>query len=183
MLSSLLLSATSVQRSLAQPLATSLIRGFAAKAGAVTPTVSLTSRKDISKFSYDLLFDNKHEFKADEPKAVGGAETGPSPFEFVAAGLGACTAMTLEMYAAHKKFEIDGVDVSVTHKKLAAGACPAAPQDNPKAIFDVFVRDVKVKGPGLEGKEEALSKICDKCPVHKTLESGNSVIITELSVV
>jgi uncharacterized OsmC-like protein/esterase/lipase len=106
----------------------------------------------------------KSRFLADEPVDVGGLGSGPTPYELVAAGLGACTAMTTRLYAGRKGWPLEGVHVAVRHDKLA-GQTPA----------DTFHRAIGFDGP-LDAEQRArLYEIADKCPVHRTLEAGARV--------
>ncbi|HEY1749618.1 MAG TPA: alpha/beta fold hydrolase [Caulobacteraceae bacterium] len=100
-------------------------------------------------------------FVADEPADVGGLGSGPSPYELVAAGLGACTSMTLRLYADRKGWPLQRTRIAVTHEKVA-GQAPA----------DVFDRRIALDGP-LDAEQTArLYEIAEKCPVHRTLEGG-----------
>jgi putative redox protein len=103
-------------------------------------------------------------FFADEPIDVGGMGTGPSPYELLSAGLGACTAMTLRLFADRKGWPLRRVRVAVRHDKLA-GQTPA----------DVFERRIALEGPLDAGQAARLLEIADRCPVHRTLESGARV--------
>lgn len=110
-----------------------------------------------------------HSLVADEPESEGGKDLGPSPYEFLAAGLGACTVMTIKMYANLKKWHLDGVKVHVTHSKVAS--------EDAKTKVDVFHREIQFIGELDEQQRERMLIIADKCPVHKTL-SGSSTIRT-----
>ena len=119
----------------------------------------------------------RHQLIADEPKSVGGMDTGPTPYGFLSAALGACTSMTLRMYADFKKLDIGRISVKVTHDKVHAADC-AECTDEERAgggKIDVFERQITVDG--LEDAELSvkLLKIADRCPVHKTLEHGAKV--------
>ncbi|MEL6661781.1 MAG: bifunctional alpha/beta hydrolase/OsmC family protein [Pseudomonadota bacterium] len=108
----------------------------------------------------------EHAFYADEPASVGGADTGPDPYELVSAGLGACTAMTLRMYANRKGWPLEKVAVELTHKKDHADDCERCEEGRK---VDIFERILTIKGE-LDGEQrERLLEIADKCPVHKTL--------------
>lgn len=100
-----------------------------------------------------------HEWIADEPESLGGQNKGPAPFEMVLAGLGACTTMTLRMYAQHKKWPLDRV--SVTLLRVEKGA--------DDGISDRFVRHIEVEGDLTSEQRERLLQIANKCPVHKSL--------------
>jgi len=102
-------------------------------------------------------------FLADEPVDVGGLGSGPSPYQLLSAALGACTAMTLRMYANQKAWPLDRVSVTVTHAKRT---------EEPR---DVFSREVVVEGALDAAQQDRLIEIANKCPVHRTLERGAAV--------
>ena len=116
-----------------------------------------------------------HHLLADEPVQFGGTNKGLSPYGFLAAGLGACTSMTIRMYARRKGWPLDGVSVDVTHAK--AHATDAA---DPGAKIDQFDRLIRLSGDLTEDQRTKLLEIADKCPVHRTLER-TSQITTELA--
>ena len=107
-----------------------------------------------------------HSLIADEPEEVGGDDAGPDPYEFVSAGLGACTAMTLRMYARRKNWPLDHVSVSLWHEKTHAEDCEACEKGRK---VDLFQRIVHVEGALDQDQKARLLEIADKCPVHKTL--------------
>lgn len=118
-----------------------------------------------------------HRLVADEPHSVGGMDSGPTPYDFLAIGLGACTSMTLRMYADFKKIDIGTVSVEVDHAKIHAADCAECSQeerDNGGRI-DRFERRISVTGDIDEATRAKLVEIADKCPVHKTLEHGAKV--------
>ncbi|UWQ81180.1 bifunctional alpha/beta hydrolase/OsmC family protein [Leisingera sp. S132] len=127
---------------------------------------------DPEGFLQDVQSGPYHHAFADEPLAYGGTNRGMSPYGFVAAGLGACTSMTLRMYARRKGWPLEGISVDVSHDKVhAQDALPSGP-----AKIDQFTRVVRLCGP-LSGEQRArLLEIADKCPVHRTLESGAKVV-------
>lgn len=114
-----------------------------------------------------------HYITADEPESVGGKNFGPNPYEFVSAGLAACTAMTLKMYAGFKNWELENVEVHINHNKEHAADCENC--ESPKSKIDVFRREMKITGNLDEKQIQRLLEIADKCPVHRTLH--NEVII------
>ena len=115
-----------------------------------------------------------HEFLADEPATIGGNDYGPTPYDLVSAGLGACTAMTLHLYARRKKWDLQAVQVDIDHFKDYAKDCEAC-EDN-KSKIDHFEKVIHLKG-NLDSKQrERLLEIAERCPVHRTLT--NEVAIT-----
>jgi putative redox protein len=120
---------------------------------------------------------NGHPLVADEPVAVGGTNTGPSPYELLSAALGACTTMTLRMYADRKKWPLEAAEARVRHAKVHRedGGDP----DNKRSRIDQFSRKLVLEGQLDEGQRQRLKEIADRCPVHRTLHSDVSVT-TEL---
>ncbi len=109
-----------------------------------------------------------HHLTADEPESVGGNDFGPGPYELVSAGLGACTAMTIQMYARRKGWRVEEVQVHLNHKKdYMADMKEVA--DKPAKI-DHFERLVVLKGDLTDAQRQRLLQIADRCPVHRTLQ-------------
>lgn len=120
---------------------------------------------------------NGFSLLADEPASMGGTETGPTPYDFVCAGLGACTSMTLRMYADRKEWSLESIEVQVTHAKVRASERDPLADGN--ARIDQFKRVIRLNGE-LSGEQRArLVEIADRCPVHRTLE-GQAWISTAL---
>jgi uncharacterized OsmC-like protein/alpha/beta superfamily hydrolase len=123
----------------------------------------------------------RHRLLADEPESVGGYDAGPSPYDLLGAALGACTSMTLRMYADRKGLPLDRVTVEVAHGKVHADDC-AECADNElltgrSGMIDRFDRVLVVAGDDLTDEHRAkLLEIADKCPVHRTLESASSIV-------
>jgi putative redox protein len=113
---------------------------------------------------------------ADEPVSLGGTDTGPSPYELLAAALGACTTMTLRMYADRKEWPLQGVEARLEHSKIHCEDC--ANPDSPRSRIDHFLREITVDGPLDEDQRRRLLEIADRCPVHRTLHSDVKVTTT-----
>ncbi len=130
---------------------------------------------DPNGFLQDIQAGPRHHVVADEPASYGGTDRGMSPYGFVSSGLGACTSMTIRMYARRKKWPLTSVSVDVCHNKVHA-------QDaglNGDAKVDLFRRKIRLEGPLDQAQRDRLLEIADKCPVHRTLE-GSAHITTEL---
>ncbi|MCL2915383.1 alpha/beta fold hydrolase [Shewanella corallii] len=126
------------------------------------------------KFTRTLVCD-KHQWIADEPAGVGGDELGPDPYEHLLAALGACTSMTVRMYANRKGLDLQDVQVLLEHSRQHGEDCQHC--DDQHAKVEVLARKVKVTGDLTPEQRQRLLEIADLCPVHKTL-SGKIVITT-----
>jgi uncharacterized OsmC-like protein/alpha/beta superfamily hydrolase len=116
-----------------------------------------------------LISAHGHLLRADEPVEAGGTDSGPGPYDFLLAGLGACTAMTLRLYAARKKWPLENAHVTLRHAKIHAEDC--AECETKTGMLDRIDRVVRLDGP-LDAEQKArLMEIADKCPVHRTLTS------------
>lgn len=125
-----------------------------------------------------LAIAGRHRIIADEPTSVGGLDSGPGPYDFLSIALGACTAMTLRLYAGHKGLSLGRVSVEVRHGKVPGDHCDDCGEQaaGRSGKIDRFERTIRVEGgfdPALATK---IAEIADKCPVHKTLTSSSAVV-------
>ena len=120
------------------------------------------------KFAQDILT-GRHRLRADEPVSAGGMDSGPSPYELLMAGLGACTAMTIRLYAAQKNLPLERVIVDLAHSKVHAADC--AECETREGRVDRIDRVITLEGVLDQTQREKLLEIANKCPVHRTLES------------
>jgi putative redox protein len=120
----------------------------------------------------------RHVFTLDEPTAVGGNDAGPGPYDLLLMSLGACTSMTLRMYAESKKWPLQRVKVQLQHHKVHAEDC--AQCETKVGLVDEIVRDIQLLGDLTEVQRQRLLEIANKCPVHRTLMSEIR-IVTQLS--
>ncbi|WP_298836466.1 bifunctional alpha/beta hydrolase/OsmC family protein [uncultured Roseobacter sp.] len=131
---------------------------------------------DAEGFLADITSGDGHHLVADEPLAYGGTNKGLSPYGLLSAGLGACTTMTLRMYARQKGWPLERVSVDVTHDKVHAQDARTSVGDK----IDTWHRRITVTGPLDASQKARLLEIADKCPVHRTLERS-STVITEMA--
>lgn len=113
------------------------------------------------------VYSDSHHWIADEPRSVGGLNSGPDPYEHLLAALGTCTAMTLRMYAKRKSLPLEDVSVSLQHSRSHAADCEGC--DEKPMKIDVLERTVSLKGDLDAEQRASLLKIADRCPVHRTL--------------
>jgi len=115
----------------------------------------------------------RHRLIADEPESAGGDDSGPGPYEYLLAALGACTSMTIRMYADRKEWPLERVSVRLRHKKIHAEDC--AECETREGRVDWIDRDIMLSGPLDQAQKNRLLEIADKCPVHKTLHAETIV--------
>jgi uncharacterized OsmC-like protein/fermentation-respiration switch protein FrsA (DUF1100 family) len=110
-----------------------------------------------------------HRLLADEPVAAGGLDSGPGPYDFLLAGLGACTAMTLRLYAEHKRLPLRHISVTLNHEKIHAKDCATC--ETREGKIDRIDRAITLEGDLDATARAKFMEIADKCPVHRTLKS------------
>jgi putative redox protein len=121
-----------------------------------------------SRFAQDIAV-GAHALRADEPRSLGGDDTGPTPYGLLLAALGACTAMTVRLYARRKQWPLEGVEVRLRHDKIHAADC--AECETQAAKIDRIEKGIVLQGELSDEQRERLLEIADRCPVHRTLQS------------
>ena len=137
----------------------------------------LVAETGAGKFQ-NLIEAGQHHLVADEPVSVGGLDSGPSPYDYLAAALGACTSMTLRIYAEHKQLALGRVTVNVRHGKLPAEHCQDCGEaaEGRTGKIDRFERVISVEGEVDDAMADKLMEIAGKCPVHRTLETRSAIV-------
>ena len=141
-------------------------------AGAAPGVVVVRETRD-GKFQQTVT-SGRHRMLADEPVAAGGLDSGPGPYDLVLAGLGACTSMTMRMYADRKSLPLDRVTVTLKHSKIHAQDC--AECETREGMLDQFDRTISIEGALDAEQRQRLMEIADKCPVHRTLKSEIRIV-------
>jgi uncharacterized OsmC-like protein/alpha/beta superfamily hydrolase len=126
-----------------------------------------------SKFQQTVVV-GRHRLLADEPVAAGGEDTGPGPYDFLLAGLGACTSMTMRLYAERKSLPLERVTVTLKHSKIHAEDC--AECETKAGMLDQIDRAIAMEGALDAEQRQKLMEIADKCPVHRTLTSEIHIV-------
>jgi uncharacterized OsmC-like protein len=119
-----------------------------------------------------------HALVADEPKGLGGTDAGPTPYDYLLAALGGCTAMTLRMYADRKGWPLESVTVWLSQDRIHATDCEEC--ETEEGRIDRIEREIELEGPLEEEQRRRLLEVADMCPVHRTL---NSEVVVENSLV
>jgi putative redox protein len=131
------------------------------EAGMPHQRLAIVSETGEGPFSSRIAIGD-HRLTADEPVGAGGLNTGPDPYEYLLAGLGACTAMTLRLYATRKGWPLEHVEVRVRHVERVTGG----------ALKDLFEREIRLSGALETDQRARLLDIADRCPVSRTLSAG-----------
>ena len=161
-----------------------VITGWAMRYVSMPKAETLQSNKQVAarldnteKFTtYMKLGD--HNALADEPTTFGGNNFGPSPYEYLSGALASCTAMTVQMYARRKKWNLENITVHIDHSKEHAVDCENC--ESSSAKIDTFTKTIKIEGDLTREQKERLMEIADRCPVHRTLMSSVQIISSQI---
>jgi uncharacterized OsmC-like protein len=132
------------------------------------PGVVIVRETRRGTFQQEII-SGAHHLLADEPADVGGLDSGPGPYDLLLAALGACTSMTLRLYADQKKLPLTRVEVRLRHGRIYAVDC--AECDTKEGLIDHIERVIALEGDLSAAQRARLMEIADKCPVHRTLKS------------
>ncbi len=132
------------------------------------PGTVIVRETQNGKFQQEIIA-GSHRLLADEPVSVGGLDSGPGPYELLLAALGACTAMTLRLYADRKKLPLTRVQVRLRHNRIYATDC--AECETKEGMLDRIERIITLEGDLGAAQRAQLIDIANKCPVHRTLTS------------
>lgn len=138
----------------------------------LTTHKQVVARLGTTGYTTDIMA-GKHGMIADESENLGGLDFGPSPYEMLNASLGACTAMTLQMYARRKKWDLQEVEVHLSFTRSYKEDCEHCDHNDQR--LEVFEREIEIKGDLDESQVNRLLEIANKCPVHRTLEASAEV--------
>ena len=116
----------------------------------------------------------RHAFLADEPESAGGEDRGPDPYALLLAALGACTSMTLRMYASRKRWPVERITVSLEHGRDHARDC--AETESPGSRIEHITREISLTGTISEAQKQRLLEIAERCPLHRTLTASKHVV-------
>ncbi|OAV44214.1 alpha/beta fold hydrolase [Lewinella sp. 4G2] len=158
-----------------------VIAGWSARYIIAPAAAPLRSKKQVAVrlgdegFTTEVMV-RQHQLIADEPEKIGGNDYGPGPYELVSAGLGACTAMTIQMYARRKKWPVEEVEVHIDHRKDYPTDLQEVEEKAGKV--DLFERTIVLRGDLTEEQLQRLLEIADRCPVHRTLHEAVTVTTT-----
>ncbi len=133
----------------------------------------IVSETGEGKFTQSIAA-GRHHLRADEPEEVGGNDSAPSPYDLLLAALGACTSMTLRLYAEHKKLPLERVTVRLRHAKIHARDC--AECETKEGKIDRIDRVIQLDGPLSPEARQRMLEIADRCPVHQTLSRENQIV-------
>jgi uncharacterized OsmC-like protein len=143
----------------------------------IAPGTVVVAENGQGLFGQDLL-DGRHALIADEPVSAGGKDAGPNPYELLLMSLGACTSMTLRLYARRKQLPLTRVSVRLRHSRIHAEDC--ADCETKTGFIDRIEREIELEGELDPQQRQRLLEIANMCPVHRTL-IGEISIITKLA--
>lgn len=136
---------------------------------AVTPDKSVLVKVGTGALLADVQA-GRHTYLVDEPVEVGGQDRGPTPYDLLLSALGACTAITLRLYADQKKWPLEGIEVRLRHQRVHRTDCEHCEQAG--QMLEEVQKELRLLGPLTAEQRQRLEVISQKCPVQKTLMAG-----------
>jgi putative redox protein len=130
---------------------------------------------EIGKTFAHRIQAGRHQLMADEPVPSGGTDAGPDPYALLLSALGACTSMTLRMYANRKGWPLEAITVRLSQQKIHARDC-AECETNDNSRIDRISREIQLEGPLTDDQEKRLIEIAERCPVHQTLRNQKEIV-------
>lgn len=115
------------------------------------------------------VVNGRHHLRVDEPVSMGGGDAAPGPYDYLLIGLGACTSMTVGLYARRKQFPLENITVSLSHSRIHAKDCEEC--ETKEGMLDRIDMQIELTGPLTPEQRSKLMEIAAKCPVHRTLTS------------
>jgi putative redox protein len=144
--------------------------------GSPTKTASVTVAENGQGRYAHTADDGRHQWPVDEPVETGGGDTGPMPYEILLSALGACTSITVRMYAERKEWPLTRISVRLTHRKEKAESL-GVPPTTPMGTVDVIERHIALEGDLTDEQRQRMIEIANKCPVHRTLSLGAGAVV------
>jgi|SRR5215831_14400478 len=135
-------------------------------------TVHVVVRGGAKNFQQQVIA-GRHHLVADEPVSAGGGDVGPDPYDYLLAALGACTSMTIGLYARRNRMPLENITVSLSHSRIYAADCGDC--ETKEGMLDRIDVEVDVTGPLTAEQHAKLMQVAAKCPVHRTLTSEISI--------
>jgi putative redox protein len=127
-----------------------------------------------SRFTQRIVAGGRHKLSADEPPEKGGRDLGPNPYELLLSALGACTSITVRMYADLKRIPLRGVKIRLRHEKVPAEECPDC--ETKEGKIDFIEQEVTLDGDLSAEQRARLMEIAGRCPIHRTLKSEVKIV-------
>jgi len=134
----------------------------------ISKTPEVVVRGDAHSFKQQIVA-GKHQLQADEPLSVGGNDQAPDPYDYLLASLGACTSMTVGLYARKSRFPLENISVSLWHSRIHARDCEEC--ETKEGMLDRIEMEIEMTGSLTAEQREKLMEIAGKCPIHRTLTS------------
>lgn len=131
-------------------------------------TPDVVVRGDARSFKQQIVA-GRHQLQADEPVNFGGSDEAPDPYDYLLASLGACTSMTIGLYARKSRFPLENVTVSLWHSRIHARDCQEC--ETKEGMLDRIEMEIEMTGSLAPEQRNKLMEVAAKCPIHRTLTS------------